>query len=526
MMQRFVYAFRSAPRHARMALALACLLLCLPVTSFAAQNKGLVVTPLGDDLGRGEGPGEGNGAAANRLPGESVPFFNQGAAPGQDKTPPQDDSTAGDLGTSASGGPPPALQEPPSYKDGIIMAYLVELMRKQGKPCPSGAQPPLPPSLLFSEPLCRVAESVGKGVEFPVAYEQQGLYASRWRMFSAADQPAQQVATRLREQHCEALLEPYTHIGAWRGGNGWRIVLATLTEKPAATPGTEPQAAPQPAPSESGATPPAAPVPPQTGATPSAGAAPATPAATNAVEPQTPPLEYAVPAAKAAAGQSAPVTTPAPAAIPAPGTPATGTPPSGVAPRPDLAPLSGMTPAAAPATPAPAQAEPAAAPAPAAPVQAVPAQAVPVDAASRASGQEARALFQLMNDLRAKGGSCLGKPSRTATPLAFDAGLQAAAEKEAADAAAKGSFGMTLGVSPDMAGGAVNYRGVKVSKLTATSRPPASVVLDVWMVNPARCDMLLSSEYQDAGAAYVDGYWVVLMGQRVAPSPAAVPAGK
>ena len=98
--------------------------------------------------------------------------------------------------------------------------------------------------------------------------------------------------------------------------------------------------------------------------------------------------------------------------------------------------------------------------------------------------------------------------------------------KEAADAAAKGSFGMTLGVSPDMAGGAVGYRGAKVSKLTATSRPPASVVLDVWMVNPARCDALLSSEYQDAGAAYVDGYWVVLMGQRVAPSPAAVPAGK
>ncbi|SBW00262.1 exported hypothetical protein [uncultured delta proteobacterium] len=517
MMQRFVSAFRSAPRHARMALALACLLLCLPVASFAAQDKGLVVTPLGDDLGRGEG----DAAPANRLPGESVPFFNQGGTAGQEQTPPRDDSTAGDLGTSASGGPPPALQEPPSYKDGIIMAYLVELMRKQGKPCPSGAQPPVPPSLLFSEPLCRVAESVGKGVEFPAAYEQQGLYASRWRMFSATDQPAQQVATRLREQHCEALLEPYTHIGAWRGANGWRIVLATLTEKPAATPGAEPQAAPQSAsPPQStspvGVTPPAPAAAPQTGATPVA------PAATSAAEPQpvkaesqagraepqTPPLEYAVPAAKAAAGQTAP----APASTPAPQTPAPATPQPGTAPRPDLAPLSGMAPAAAPTAPAPAQA--------------VPVQAAPAEAASRVSGQEARALFQLMNDLRAKGGSCLGKPSRTAPPLAFDAGLQAAAEKEAADAAAKGSFGTMLGASPDMAGGAVGYRGAKVSKLTATSRPPASVVLDVWMVNPARCDALLSSEYQDAGAAYVDGYWVVLMGQRVAPSPAAAPAGK
>ena len=516
-----MFPLLARPRRACVTLGLMFALACVPGFSFAAQGKGLVVTPLGDDTGGASGQDNGG-----RLPGESVPFFNQGGASGQGQTPPVSGESAGDLGTSAYGtGPVLQLKESPSYKDGIIMAYLVELMRKQDKPCPSGAKPPVPPSLLFSEPLCRVAETVGKGGDFPAAYEEQGIYASRWRMFSAADQPAQQVAQRLRAEHCEALLEPHTHIGAWLGPGGWRIVLATLTNKPAAppaVPSTEappttpptapeggaqpaPEAVPRVAPQAVPALPAPVPVPSQPSGAAPAAAAPATPSG------QAPPtLEYAVPAANAPnSADAAPAQSSGPAA------------PHGTAPRPGLTPLAGMPLAAVPVPGA-------AAPAEAAPAPAMPAQTVPIPAASPApapaeTGQEARALFQLLNDLRTKGGSCLGKPARTAPPLAFNAGLQAAAEKEAGDASTRGSFDAVLGVSPDAAGGGVRgYGGAKVSKLTAKSRPPASVVLDVWMVSPTRCDMLLSPDYQDVGAAYVDGHWVLLMGQRAgaAPEPA------
>lgn len=362
-----------------------------------AAKPGLVVTPLDEGVqSPGSGgvstPGQGGGNDAVR----SEPGSEPGSGPGSGA------ETVPGSAPGMDGEVMQAFPEQPSYKDGIIMAYLIELMRKQDKPCPSGAKPSVPPSLLFSEPLCRVAEKVAQGAAFPAAFEEQGIYASHWRMFSAGDQPAQTVAMRLRAEHCEALMEPYTHIGAWHGPSGWRIVLGTLTDKP----------------------------PVKLNIVPSDDAAP----------------------------------TPATPATPAPGGPAT----------------------------------------PVAP-------AVAGDA-----GQEARAIFLLMNDIRAKGGSCLGQPSRTAPPLTFNAALQTEAEKDAADAASKGSFGAVLGVSPDIPSGTVNYPGSKVTKLTAASRSPASVVVDTWMVSPTHCTTLLSPNYLDVGAAYVDGYWVILMGQRTA----------
>ncbi|MCC8194417.1 MAG: CAP domain-containing protein [Deltaproteobacteria bacterium] len=474
-------------------LGMIWILALVPATSDAAQQRGIVVTPLGDD---------GVGTQPSPTPGEDGLLPGQSGTGGQARTEHGDGIAAGDLGASSPDGAAASLpDEPPSYKDGIVMAYLVELMRKQGRPCPSGATPPVPPSLLFSEPLCRVAESVGKGVPFPAAYEEQGLYASRWRMFSAADQPAQTVATRLRAEHCEALLEPHTHIGAWHGPGGWRIVLATLAEKPPVDAGTGNAAVP---PAENA----------EDAPTGGAGSSPAVhPAPTGA------PGRVSVaggPVAAPAEGRAEPA--------PGPGTSAA----SQDAPRPGLPPLAAMAPGipsdTAPPSVSPSPAESARAEPYAVTVgegaASPPAFSPPPPPASGdpATGQEARALFRLMNDLRAKGGSCLGKPARTAPPLAFNPGLQAAAEKEAAAAAAQGGFGTILGASPDTVGGTVYYPGARMTKLTATSRPPASVVLDVWMVSPTRCETLLSPDYQDAGAAYSDGYWVVLLGQRVPPA--------
>lgn len=428
--------FRFGPfRLAPWCLALA--LLSLPAVSLAARNQGLVVTPLN----------ESGGAPPAVQPGDQPITASAGQSSSSVPDPAGTTDTSQGTAPGAEGGIMHPFSEQPSYKDGITMAYLVELMRKQDKPCPSGTRPPVPPSLLFSEPLCRVAESVDKGAEFPAAYEEQGIYAARWRMFSASDLPAQTVATRLRAEHCEALFEPYTHIGAWRGPSGWRIVLATLTDKPQTGPALDPAAIPA--------------VPGASGEAP-ASAAPGG---------QAP--------ASAAPALSSLESIPAPVPVPDTG---------GAEPFPALS-----VPPSAP-EPGPARPE---------------------------GGQEARALFSLINDLRVKGGSCLGRGRVTAPPLAFNAALQTAAEKSAAGAAAAGSFGTLHGALPDQTAEMSDYHAAKVSKLTAASRAPVSAVLDVWMVSPERCDALLSSDFTDAGAAYVDGYWVVLLGRRaeIAPDP-------
>ena len=462
MMRRIFSPF---PRVCRLVavLGVVCFLAMMPKASFAASGN-LVVSPLDDDS---------PGAPSQSLPGETVPFFTQENRGGQDQPAPQEGITAGDLGTTASGETPMRLpEEPPSYKDGIVMAYLVELLRKQGKPCPSGIRLPVPPSLLFSEPLCRVAESVGKGEEFPSAFEAQGIYASHWRMFSATDQPAQKVANRLREEHCEALLEPHTHIGAWHSPAGWRIVLATLTDKPAAAP----ELITQPAATEGPAIPPAMPETPEP------------------AQPMPPPAPVVPPVP--ADGSSAVRSTNTPASTP-PSVSPTVAPDAAAAPRPDLPPLAEIHPEAA---------------------------STPNTPKDLLTEQGASALFQLMNSLRAKGGMCSGKLVPSAPLLTVHPGLQAVAEKEVAAAAAKGSFGTALGDS-SFGDGQIDYAGNSVSKMTALDRHSPELVLDVWKISPSRCETLLSSRYRDVGVAHKDGFWFVLLGQRGA-SPVEAQGGK
>lgn len=162
--------------------------------AFAATGNasGMTVAPLADDFG-------------GRVPAGSGPTAGLTAGPGAGQR---------------------------QYRDGTVLAYLIELARKQDRPCPSGVTPPAPPALTFSEPLCRVAEAVAKGEDVRAAMAGQGLYATRWRTFSAGDSPAPVVANSLREKHCEALLEPQTHIGVVHGPAGWSVVMAELTARP------------------------------------------------------------------------------------------------------------------------------------------------------------------------------------------------------------------------------------------------------------------------------------------------------
>lgn len=402
------------------ALIYGCCVLALAVgagdAAFAAS--GMTVAPLADDFG---------GQTSN------VPS----AGPGTVQAPatPSGDALAAD---------PAGNQR--RLRDGTVLAYLIELARKQDRPCPSGVTPPAPPSLIYSEPLCRVAEAAAEGGDVRAAMGAQGLYAARWRTFSASDSPAQSVAISLREKHCEALLEPHTHIGVAHGPAGWSVVMAELADKP---PVEEPVV---PAPMPTGGAPAAA-------ATASASVA-------------------AVPGASPDGG-AAPAKTDAP--------PATLM----QALLPGEAEVPGMM--AHPSGPA---------------------------SASAVTGQEARALFMRINEQREKGGSCLGRAMASAPPLVFDPALQAAAELAAAGLAAGDSPSGTPGTSGAIAG-VEAYTGTQVTKLTAKTGAPVSAVVDIWMLNPNNCGVLLSPLFTDVGVAHADGNWVALIGAKGkgVPSP-------
>lgn len=390
-----------------------CLLLALPCVAYgASKGGGISVTPLDDEFAGQSAPlytppgpkgesGAGVGGQAGMQTGEhavTVP-------------------TAQPASNSASA----SLTPGGDTKDSLVIAYLIDLARKQNKPCPSGATPPLPPALVFSEPLCKAAKAANGGAEPLAAITEQGVYAAKWRMFSAENAPPQRVVNGLRQAHCEALLEPFTHVGAYRDAGGWRILLATLTDKPA-----EGESAP----------------------------------AQEEAQPAGAPTQAAIPEAT----QSGQAVQAAPAARP-----------EGEAAS--AAVLGGFKPK-----------EP--------------------EGAAGIAGQEARALFMLFNELRAKGGVCFGKELPPAPAVAFSPELQAVAEKEVQTSVAAASSGS----SPAGSNGGMLYKGSNMTKLTLKANNHASVALDVWMVSPSQCETLLSPMFIDAGAAYEGGYWVLMLG--------------
>ncbi len=109
-----------------MALALACTLM-FPLHDLAAQPSGLVVTPLEDDSGperQPARPGMVMDEPGQVITSGTVGGTSEGHAGG---------AAAGEVGLApgTDGAALHELLDQPSYKDGIVMAYLVELMRKK-----------------------------------------------------------------------------------------------------------------------------------------------------------------------------------------------------------------------------------------------------------------------------------------------------------------------------------------------------------------------------------------------------------
>lgn len=429
-----LFPFRARTARVIVLTALAAAVTFAPV-SFAARPGGLQSVPLTDDYGGGASPGNAPAAPAPGTPMQTAPVSPAPAAQPQG------------VPSGAPAGTPTVRANTGGGNDAAVLAYLIELARKQGKPCPSGSTPPVPPSLTFSEPLCRAAESLSQGTDAPSAFAAQDVHVAKWRTFSAPDYPAQSVAAALRQSHCEALLEPFTHIGVSRNAKGWNVILVELAEKPSG------DAAPV-APADSAASAPAAAARPS--AQFSAQAAPqnAAPAAAAA-----PLASSAAPSAVSAASE--PVVLPGqPVSLP------------GEAEAPSRL--------------------------------AVPAPNEP-DKAAGFTGQEARTLFVLLNEKRAKGGVCYGKVMPPAPPLAYQADLQSAAEAGAAESRAKSGSALAPLSLP-------LYSGTNVTKLHAVTEARPAAVLDVWMMNPANCEAVYSPVFSDAGVGFADGHWVVLIG--------------
>ena len=177
-------------------------------------------------------------------------------------------------------------------ESGTVLAYLIELYRKQNKPCGDRTMPQ-PPALTYSVPLREAARelAMGGGRDLQAILAAQNLKASHFHTFTAGEAKAEDAMARLKADHCVALLEPYTHIGAVRENERWWVVMATLASLPAQTDGNATAPAmnsAQPAPGASGA---------------AQGAVPGTPVLGGATGPATaapvPAPQSAAPAAKA-----------------------------------------------------------------------------------------------------------------------------------------------------------------------------------------------------------------------------------
>lgn len=121
-------------------------------------------------------------------------------------------------------------------ESGTVLAYLIELYRKQNKPCGDRSMPQ-PPALTYSVPLREAARelALGGGRDLQAILAAQGLKASHFHTFTAGEAKAEDAMARLKADQCAALLEPYTHIGAVRENERWWVVMATLASLPAQT---------------------------------------------------------------------------------------------------------------------------------------------------------------------------------------------------------------------------------------------------------------------------------------------------
>ncbi len=216
-----------------------CLLAVLVQGPAAAAEGAVGVSPLQDDR-------RTPAAAPSNVPEAQPPVPFEAPPPAQrESAPPSPPVQPGASSAPSSGS---AFDES-TPQSGTVLAYLIELTRRQNKPCPSSAALPAPPPpLIFSEPLCAVARETANGGDVAAILAAKGLRAARWRSFSAAEVSPQEAVDRLRADYCEALMADVTHIGAIREKGRWWVVMAALARSGSRNATIPPTAGAAPAP--------------------------------------------------------------------------------------------------------------------------------------------------------------------------------------------------------------------------------------------------------------------------------------
>lgn len=132
------------------------------------------------------------------------------------------------------------------------------------------------------------------------------------------------------------------------------------------------------------------------------------------------------------------------------------------------------------------------------------------------AGGDDASILRYVNAARAEARRCDERSFARAAPVAWNTRLAAAARRHAEDMALNGFLdheGTDESTAPTRARDAgYDYRAVGENLAVGIANPRE--VVDAWLGSPGHCANLMSNVFDEAGAAQVGSYWVVVFGAR------------
>ena len=137
-----------------------------------------------------------------------------------------------------------------SEENGKVLAYLVELFRRQNKPCSEeGQSASVLPSLTYSDRLAdALRSSAQSGRNIRDVFAARQILVEKYALLYAPEPKAPDAFATLKNNACLQLMQPYTHIGAVFANNQWQVVMANMRPAPKVNNGTQALQAATPAP--------------------------------------------------------------------------------------------------------------------------------------------------------------------------------------------------------------------------------------------------------------------------------------
>ena len=120
-----------------------------------------------------------------------------------------------------------------------------------------------------------------------------------------------------------------------------------------------------------------------------------------------------------------------------------------------------------------------------------------------------------VNNLRAQGCRCGLKRMPAVPPLSWDNRLTIAAKRHAGDMAQNNFFDHNGSDGSNVSSRATDagYNWRRIGENIAYNYPDAESVVKGWQESPSHCKNMMSADFNQMGAAYIDGYWVQVLGK-------------